>query len=96
MPRGLPRGSLLVFIYSEHGVAVIPAFSVSCSAKNSISSKDSFYKALDSFYTEFYKCFIGDQDLAKDYRNPADLKKIATKLKAQHAIAITAKIGRFG
>lgn len=52
------------FFYTSQGIFVVPAFQIrSINEKYKIDSSNYYYHTIEHFYSEFFKCFIGDEKI---------------------------------
>lgn len=77
-----------VFVYSEAGVHVVPASAVVTKGEGIVNTEIDYYKGLDAFYEEVYKCFIGDMSIGGFYRDEARLKEYAENIAAKRFLHI--------
>lgn len=76
-----------VFVYSDQGIIVIPAFEIALSGKRTIRTAEVYYRNISNFYGDFFRCFIGDQWLYRHYK-PALLNDLNEEkiLNVQHIL----------
>lgn len=74
-----------IWIYSERGIVVVPASSVSGLRTSRIAAVHG--KSLDRFFKEYLMCFIGDQKL-NDYGDTT-LEKLKLETKARNVLLFT-------
>ncbi|UOE77160.1 hypothetical protein [Parageobacillus thermoglucosidasius] len=77
-----------IFLYTNKGIYVTPAFGIVLNNSKKIDSKKLYYKSIGGFYKEFLKCFVGDHKLAELYNKPNDLKEIAKGVNANRVLYI--------
>lgn len=69
-----------IFIYTKSGIACVPAFQVQLAGVNKITTKDFPYRKFDSFFEEFFKCFIGDHKISPKAIGATSLEDYAEKM----------------
>ncbi|MDQ3110127.1 MAG: hypothetical protein M3R17_09545 [Bacteroidota bacterium] len=80
------------FIYTKKGIYAIPAFQIRlCNKKHLISSKETHFLNLGTFYSDFFKCFIGDEKLGNSIDLAEDTKFDVKMRSARTLIYITIK-----
>lgn len=82
------------FFYTTEGIFVVPAFQISLTSGNRISTDEVYAHRIGPFYEEHFKCFIGDQRIAPPSTSPDDLEQQSEKLseKANHVLSIQVKL----
>lgn len=84
-----------VFIYSEEGIFVTPAFGVR-GTNGKIDTRNQYYRSLGSFYGEFFKCFVGDHKVDGLDLSTLSLEEIIKLVKSKfiHYIKINTDIDK--
>ena len=81
-----------VFVYSKLGVHVVPASTVVFKGQGGVDTATDYYKNFQTFYTEFFKCFIGDLHLGATYDKVAQPDAAFRELGVAHGLAIVADL----
>ncbi|MGD6856364.1 hypothetical protein ACQCVO_14910 [Bacillus infantis] len=79
------------FLYTNEGIYVVSALHVHGNDKKSINTKELYYKEFGEFYSEFFKCFIGDHKIAEIYDTPEELEKFAEDNNVNNVLFIKAE-----
>ena len=82
--------SSVVFIYSKYGVHVVPATATKLWNRNRVDTTKQYYMSLGEYYSEMYRSFVGDTNLAKVYTNPKELELVAERTRAANVLLIQA------
>lgn len=65
------------FIYTNKGVFSVPAFQIVLANKTkSINGKNVFYKRIDTFYVDLFKCFIGDHKISNKFQETRQIEQL--------------------
>jgi hypothetical protein len=81
-----------VFVYSKLGVHVVPATAVTLKGKGIVDTSVDYYRSLKTFYTDFFKCFIGDTRLGGKFTAASKTDEVFRELKPSNGLAITAEL----
>jgi len=66
------------FIYTEKGIFSTPAFQIRLANKSKkIKSSEVYIKKIESFYSDFFKCFIGDEVSKLGIKDNLNIREIA-------------------
>lgn len=83
-----------VFVYSKLGVHVVPASAIKLKGKGKVDTSTDYYRSLKMFYTEFFKCFIGDTHFDAKITAAAKTDEVFHALKVSNGMAITAELAQ--
>lgn len=84
--------SSYVFVYSKFGVHVVPATAIRLKGKGQVDTSTDYYRSLKMFYTEFFKCFVGDVVLGAKLTAAKNVNDVFQQLKVANGLAITAEL----
>jgi hypothetical protein len=81
-----------VFVYSKLGVHVVPAGAVKLKGEGFVDTSADYYRSLKVFYTEFFKCFLGDTRSGDKFTAASKTDEVFRELRASNGLAITAEL----
>ncbi len=65
------------FIYTEDAIFTVPAFQIRlCNKTNYINSTELYFKVLGTFYSDFFKCFIGDEKAIPPFDSTKTIREL--------------------
>jgi len=83
---------VFIFIYTNQGMFVVPAFDVQLSGKRSVNADEFLGCPFGDFYKQFLTCFIGDHKIAPAGTNLQNLVDFARDIHVDTVLAIEARV----
>lgn len=77
-----------IMIYSASGIACVPALQVALAGSNIIDTASHPFHSFGAFFEEFFKCFIGDHQIAPEALGAKTLEDYAERLRAHSAFKL--------